>query len=216
MVRARTMKGIRGFVGSMGSAFLAASTYLLNPRYQNPSTMSSSSSQQVRDLLFGGRPFRLQANGTYQSNIPFSKTISRGPAVFYGSDRDGFGNYPSRKAIVDRARMFDGDNVGETFHNLYLGDTIWAAAISAEFSLRDPRKDTARPLVELLCRGIYDREPREGKDDVEERVMRYSAVCDNLLFNQIVEVNQKVGWLYGSFCDVILICFFFLFSGARR
>ena len=81
----------------------------------------------------------------------FSKTISRGPAVFYGFDRDGFGNYPSRKAIVDQARMYDGDNVGETFHNLYLGDTIWAAAISAEFSLRDPRKDTARPLVELLC-----------------------------------------------------------------
>jgi len=74
----------------------------------------------------------------------------------------------------------------------------------------------ARPLVELLCRGIYDREPQEGKDDVEERVMRYSAVCDNLLFNQIVEANQKVGWLYGSFYDVILICSSSLFSGTRR
>jgi len=123
-------KGIRGFVGLMESASLAASTYFLNPRHQNPSIMSSTSSQQVCDLLFGGRPFRLQANGTYQSNIPFSKTISHGPAIFYGFDRDGFGNYPSRKAIVDRARMYDGDNVGETFHNLYLGDTIWAAAIS--------------------------------------------------------------------------------------
>ena len=52
--------------------------------------------------------------------------------------------------------MYDGDNIKETFHNLYLGDTIWAVAISAEFSLEDPRKEIFKPLVELLKRGIYD------------------------------------------------------------
>lgn len=49
--------------------------------------------------------------------------------------------------------MYKGDNVVETFYNLYLGDTIWAAVISAEFSLHDSRKEVVKPLVELLKRG---------------------------------------------------------------
>ena len=155
--------------------------------------MSTSSSQNIRDILFRGRPYLVQANGMYENNSNLSCPISRGTFVNHGFDRVGFGCYPSVGEIVNRARMYEGDNVGETFNNLFLGDAIWASAISAEFSLNDGRKEIVKPLVELLKQGIYDREGRETRSDVEERAMRYSAVCDNHLLNYIVELHQKVG-----------------------
>jgi len=75
--------------------------------------------------------------------------------------------------------MYDGNNIGETFHNLYLGDAIWASVISAEFSLNDGQKEVVKPLVELLKRGIFNHKSREPRSDVEERVMGYLVVCDN-------------------------------------
>jgi len=137
----------------------------------------------------------------YENNSSLSRPISRGTFVNHGFDRTSFGHYPSVGEIVKRACLYDGDNPGETFNNLYLGDAIWASAISAEFSLNDGWREVVKPLVELLKRGIFDRESREPRSDIEERAMRYSAVCDNHLLNYVVELHQKVGLSRDPCCD---------------
>jgi len=103
--------------------------------------------------------------------------------------------------IIKCAWLYDGNNPGETFNNFYLGDMNWASTISAEFSLNDGWREVVKPLVELLKRGIFDRESREPRSDIEERAMRYSAVCDNHILNYVVELHQKVGLLRDPCCD---------------
>jgi len=161
----------------------------------------SSSSNNIRNILFRGCPYLIQTNGMYENNSSLSRPISRGVFINHGFNHIGFGHYPSVGEIVKRARLYDGDNPGETFNNLYLGDTIWASTISAEFSLNDGRRKVVKPLVELLKRGIFDQESREPRSDIEERAMRYSVVCDNHLLNYVVELHQKVGLPRDPCCD---------------
>ena len=130
-------------------------------------------------------------NDSYSNLTHPTRPISRGPSNYVKSS--SMGQYPSLHRIAERAREYEGDNNGETFRDLFLGDMIWANAISSEFSLRDPRKkQILAPLVELIQRGIYDREDDEKRDEVEERAMRFSAVCDRYLFDFCVELKDQV------------------------
>ena len=163
--------------------------------------MSSSSANNIHDILFRGCPYLVQTNGMYENNSSLSRPISRGVFVNHGFDCIGFGRYPLVGEIVRCARLYDGDNVGETFNNLYLGNTIWASAISAKFSLNNGCKEVIKPLVELLKRGIFDWESRVPRCVFLERAMRYSLVCDYHILNYVVELHQKVGLPHDPCCD---------------
>ena len=131
-------------------------------------------------------------NNTYSNLTHPSRPISRDPSS-YVMTRTTSDHYPSLEEIACRAQAYGGDHNEETFKDLYLGDMIWGNAISAELSMKDPRKaKVLAPLVELIGRGIFDRSPDELRNAVEERAMRFSAVCDHYPFNFCVELQDQV------------------------
>ena len=139
-------------------------------------------------------------NNTYSNLTHPSCPISRNPSS-YVMTRTTSDHYPSLEEIACCARAYGGDHNEETFKDLYLGDMIWGNTISAELSMRDPRKvKVLAPLVELIGRGIFNRSPDELCNAVEERAMRFSAVCDCYLFDFCVELQDQVHLLYPEHC----------------
>ena len=124
------------------------------------------------------------------------RTISRGHSRPFPHTRilvnGQLGAYPLLDTIPVRASRALDDNEA-TFKDLYLEDLIWAQAIAADQRLLNPMSEKVmKPLVELLRRGIYDREDDEISNESEERAMRYSAACDTLLLEYCNGLTAKV------------------------
>src|SRR5882757_9473641 len=84
--------------------------------------------------------------------------------------------YPSIQDIANRARSNQMQH--DTFSDLYLGDLIFASAITVE-ELLAPQRELRAAQVPALCallgRGYFDRSGSEPRNDQEERAIRYAA-----------------------------------------
>ena len=118
--------------------------------------------------------------------------ISRDISGKFARARNSKEKYPRPEEIVRRAREGHDSNE-ETFADLYLDDLLWAQAIASDHRLKGRDREVIEPLVELLNRGIYDREEKEENCRSEERSMRFSAVCDSLLLQYCCSLRELVG-----------------------
>jgi hypothetical protein len=97
--------------------------------------------------------------------------------------------YPEGKEIVKRAE----DNVAkgnDPFNDLWMGDLIYANAISAVKIL--PKLVGPRALRDLMKRGLVDRDEEDGRNVLEERAIRYAAACSVRLAQGVETALSKV------------------------
>src|SRR5882757_88152 len=105
------------------------------------------------------------------ARLPFARGLSSRP-------------YPSIQDIANRARSNQMQH--DTFSDLYLGDLIFASAITVEELLapqRDLRSAQVPALCALLGRGYFDRTGSEPRNDQEERTIRYAASVGGYLLD---------------------------------
>ena len=62
----------------------------------------------------------------------------------------------------------------------------------SDHNLKERDREVIEPLVELLNRGIYDREEKEESHQSKEWSMRFSAVCDSLLLQYCCSLRELV------------------------
>jgi len=88
-----------------------------------------------------------------------------------------------RSVHLQYGRSVGPDN---TFSDLYLGDLIFASAITVEELLapqRELRSAQVPALCALLGRGYFDRSGSEPRNDQEERAIRYAASVGGYLLD---------------------------------
>jgi len=151
-------------------------------RTQRQNAASTNYESVIQRGIGMGRPHA----DYYRYHSPrVQETISRGivarmPFARGSSSRP----YPSIQDIANRARSNQMQH--DTFSDLYLGDLIFASAITVE-ELLAPQRELRAAQVPALCallgRGYFDRSGSEPRNDQEERAIRYAASVGGYLLD---------------------------------